>query len=224
MIGFDISKNTHFELSHYLINSIPRYLFTYTTYGQHYLQDNIFETKIQDRAYLSTDVIYIKNVLLFLFLDINSQYKLLSDIVAVDYPYKKYRFQLIYNVLSISYSNRLFIHFYSSELEKVPSIISIFPCACWYEREIWDLFGIHFFGNNDLRRILTDYGFVGHPLRKDFPLSGYTELLYNYKVDGILEKPITLVQEFRVFDTLSPWSYWTNSTRANLIKNLKFTN
>jgi NADH:ubiquinone oxidoreductase subunit C len=157
--------------------------------------------------YISTNPTHLLKVLIFLFLHHNFQNKLFSDLVATDFPEKPFRFQVIYNILSVLYHQRTFVYVWGNELSNIPSVISFFPAAGWYEREAWDLFGIHFQNNLDLRRILTDYGFQGHPLRKDFPLSGFIELFYNYKVDSIIYREIKLVQEFRNFDVATPWNY-----------------
>jgi NADH:ubiquinone oxidoreductase subunit C len=150
---------------------------------------------------------YLLRVLSFIFLHHNFQNKLFSDLVAADFPDKLNRFNVVYNILSVLYHQRIFIHAWVHELGNIPSIISFFPAAAWYEREAWDLFGIHFANNADLRRILTDYGFQGHPLRKDFPLSGFIELFYNSKIDSIIYREINLVQEFRNFDSTTSWNY-----------------
>lgn len=176
-----------------------------------FLYSSLFNNSAVDTSYhiyLSVDKEYLKRVVSFLFLDINIQAKSLSDIVAIDYPSKLDRFNIVYNFLSFQYNYRFFLSVWVNELDKVSSIVSLHPSASWYEREVWDLYGIHFDGNSDLRRILTDYGFLGHPLRKDFPLSGFTELYYNSRVDSIVHQPISLIQEYRQFDTLSPWEWF----------------
>jgi NADH-quinone oxidoreductase subunit C len=189
------------SLVKYIQSSIPSFNF-YTSVFNNSYSNNLFH------IYLLSDKLYLKKVISFLFLDINIQAKLLSDIVGSDFPSKLDRFNVIYNILSLQYNHRFFLSIWVNELEKVSSIISLHPSASWYEREIWDLYGIHFDGNDDLRRILTDYGFLGHPLRKDFPLSGFTELYYNSRVDSIIHQPISLIQEYRQFDTLSPWDWF----------------
>jgi len=191
----------HNSLIRYIQSSVPSFLF-YTSFFNSGYSDNIYHT------YLLADKNNLKRVILFLFLDINTQAKCLSDIVGSDFPSKLDRFHVIYNLLSIQYNYRFFVSIWVNELDKLYSIVELHPSASWYEREIWDLYGIHFEGNNDLRRILTDYGFLGHPLRKDFPLSGFTELYYNSRVDSIVHQPISLIQEYRQFDTLSPWEWF----------------
>lgn len=135
----------------------------------------------------------------------NCQYKILTDICVVDYPTRTNRFDLIYNFLSIKFNSRIRIKIIINELSIVPSITNIFSAANWYEREVWDMFGIFFSNHPDFRRILTDYGFEGHPLRKDFPLSGFMEVRYNELKKRVIYEPLSLPQEFRSFDFESPW-------------------
>ena len=129
----------------------------------------------------------------------------LIDLTAVDYPADEKRFMLVYNLLSVSKNIRLKVKLRVSGDTPVSSVSEIFPCANWYEREVWDLFGIRFLGHPDLRRILTDYDFNGHPLRKDFPLTGFTQVKYDDEIGGVLSEPVKLEQEYRNFDNLSPW-------------------
>ena len=138
----------------------------------------------------------------------------LIDITAVDYPIRSKRFELIYLFLSINQNKRLILKTVIDEDTQVDSLTSIFPCANWYEREIWDLFGISFKNHPDLRRILTDYGFHGFPLRKDFPLSGNVEVKYDIASKKVVYEPTTLTQSFRTFDFESPW-IGENSTEKN---------
>ena len=145
-------------------------------------------------------------ILFFLKNHTNSQFKMLSDICAVDYINKKQRFEIIYNLLSIRFNNRLKIKISINELQPVDSVVSVFECANWSEREVWDMFGIFFFNHPDLRRILTDYGFEGHPLRKDFPLSGFLEVYYNELKKRVVYEPINLSQQYRLFEFSSPWN------------------
>lgn len=150
----------------------------------------------------------LKNLGAFiLFLRDNPKYlfKALMDITVVDYPKKSKRFEIVYILLSLKYNKRMRVKVWLREEDVVPSITSLFPCANWYEREIWDLFGISFEGHPDLRRILTDYGFVGHPLRKDFPLTGFLEVRYDEQEKRVVYEPVHLPQDFRTFDFLSPW-------------------
>jgi NADH-quinone oxidoreductase subunit C len=129
----------------------------------------------------------------------------LIDLTAVDYPERKNRFDVVYQMLSMSNNMRLRIVATVSEGQTVPSVTGVFMAANWAEREVWDMFGIFFSGHPDLRRLLTDYGFEGHPLRKDFPLTGRVEVRYDDTQRRVINEPVHLVQEFRDFDFLSPW-------------------
>lgn len=148
---------------------------------------------------------YIKDFILFLRDHINTQYKLLIDVTAVDYPSRILRFEVVYNLLSITFNSRIRIKCCIDETNPINSITEIYSSAGWWEREVWDMFGIFFFNHPDLRRILTDYGFEGHPLRKDFPLSGYVEVRYDDSEKRVINENIELSQEFRYFDFSSPW-------------------
>jgi len=127
------------------------------------------------------------------------------DICGVDWPERVERFDVVYNLLSVSLNQRVRIIVTTDEVAPVPSVHEIWPVATWWEREAWDLFGIVFSGQPDLRRILTDYGFEGHPLRKDFPLTGYVEVRYDEDRKAVIYEPVKLVQDFRTFDFVSPW-------------------
>lgn len=131
--------------------------------------------------------------------------KTLVDISGADYPARPERFDIVYHLLSYHKNLRLRVKLMVDEVTPVPTAINVFPSANWYEREIWDLYGVAFSGHPDLRRILTDYGFTGHPLRKDFPLSGFVELRYSEEHKRVVYEPVSLVQDFRSFDFLSPW-------------------
>lgn len=129
----------------------------------------------------------------------------LIDITAVDYPSKTQRFEIVYHLLSLSKNIRIRIKINIEEGASIPTATQVYSCANWYEREIWDLFGIAFSEHPDLRRILTDYNFSGHPLRKDFPLTGYTQVRYCEEENRVVYEPVYLQQEYRSFDFLSPW-------------------
>ena len=135
----------------------------------------------------------------------NSQYKVLMDVTAIDYPTRNLRFEVVYNLLSIEYNSRIRIKTCIDEITPVSSSTPLFSSAGWWEREVWDMFGIFFTGHPDLRRILTDYGFQGHPMRKDFPLTGYTEVRYDDSEKRVITESLELSQEFRYFDFSSPW-------------------
>ena len=134
------------------------------------------------------------------------KFKILIDLFCVDYPENAERFEINYNLLSLHNNYRINIKVLTGETKKVPSIVSFFSAAQWFEREIWDMYGVAFTGNDDLRRILTDYNFEGHPLRKDFPLTGYKEVKYDPKKKQVIYQDVSLAQEFRTFDFESPWT------------------
>ena len=133
------------------------------------------------------------------------EYQQLMEIAGVDYPSRPERFEVVYHLLSVTNNHRLRIRVTTDEANAVPTVTGIFPVAGWLEREIFDLYGVLFDGNPDLRRILTDYGFRGHPQRKDFPLTGYVELRYSEEQKRVVYEPVRLSQDFRNFDFLSPW-------------------
>ena len=135
----------------------------------------------------------------------DGKFSSLVDITAVDYPSREKRFEVVYHLLSMHTNQRIRIKASIHEDEVVPSITSIHPSADWFEREVFDMYGIMFSGHPDLRRILTDYGFKGYPLRKDFPTTGYTELRYDEVEKRVVYEPVSLVQEYRQFDFMSPW-------------------
>ncbi len=147
----------------------------------------------------------IVKVLTYLRDDQNCQFKQLMDVTAVDYPEREERFDLVYNLLSLTQNHRIRVKVSCDEAAPVASAASVFSSAIWYEREVWDMYGVMFTGHPDLRRILTDYGFDGHPLRKDFPLTGYVEVRYDEDLKRVVHEPVKLTQEFRQFDFVSPW-------------------
>jgi len=143
--------------------------------------------------------------LTFLRDDQNCQFKLLADLTAVDFPDRDERFDVVYNLLSLKHNQRIRVKVATDEETPVPSVSAVFSSAIWLEREAWDMYGIFFSDHPDLRRLLTDYGFEGHPLRKDFPLTGYVEVRYDEDQKRVVYEPVHLTQEFRSFDFLSPW-------------------
>jgi NADH-quinone oxidoreductase subunit C len=147
----------------------------------------------------------ILKVLAFLRDDARCHFKLLMDVCGVDYPQREKRFDVVYHLLCLKQNHRIRVKVQTDEETPVPSVVSLFPAAGWFEREAWDMYGIYFSGNPDLRRILTDYGFDGHPLRKDFPLTGYVEMRYDETQKRVVYEPVKLQQEFRYFDFESPW-------------------
>ena len=147
----------------------------------------------------------IARVLQFLRDDRECDFKMLIDITAVDYPQRAERFDVVYQLLSLAQNQRVRVKVQASEDTQVPTATVVFSSAGWFEREVWDMFGIYFSNHPDLRRILTDYGFDGHPLRKDFPLTGYVELRYSEEDKRVVYEPVQLAQDLRQFDFMSPW-------------------
>lgn len=147
----------------------------------------------------------IASVLTFLRDDPECRFSSLMDVTAVDYPTRERRFDVVYHLLSMYTNRRIRVKVEADEETQVPSVVGIFPTANWFERETFDMYGILFAGHPDLRRILTDYGFSGYPLRKDFPMTGYVEVRYDADQKRVVYEPVKLTQEFRSFDFLSPW-------------------
>jgi NADH-quinone oxidoreductase subunit C len=137
-------------------------------------------------------------------------FKQLIDVCGVDYPERPLRFEVVYNLLSLTQNTRVRVKVMTDENTPVDSVAGVFKSAIWFEREVWDLFGVYFNNHPDLRRILTDYGFEGHPLRKDFPLTGYVELRYDEELRRVVYEPVKLQQDFRMFDFTSPWEGMTD--------------
>ena len=144
-------------------------------------------------------------LLAFLRDDSQCTFKELVDLCGVDYPSREKRFEVVYNLLSLKHNQRIRVKVAVAEGETVPSATGLYSAAGWFEREAWDLYGIYFADHPDLRRLLTDYGFEGHPLRKDFPLTGFVEPRYDDEQKRVIYEPVKLTQEFRRFDFLSPW-------------------
>ncbi len=151
----------------------------------------------------------VGRILSFLCNDANCLFQVLVDICGVDYPDRDERFEIVYNLLSLKHNVRIRVKVTTDESAPVPSVSQIYPAAGWFERECWDMYGVFFSEHPDLRRMLTDYGFDGHPLRKDFPLTGYVEVRYDDEQRRVVYEPVKLVQEFRSFDFLSPWEGMT---------------
>lgn len=163
----------------------------------------------ENRLYTDTD--YLFQLLWFLKYNTYTRFQVLIDICGVDYPSRKRRFEVVYNLLSTRYNSRIRVQTSVDEITRISSVVSLFPSAGWWEREVWDMFGVYFITHPDLRRILTDYGFEGHPLRKDFPLSGYVEVRYDDSEKRVVSEPIEMTQEFRYFDFASPWEQMARS-------------
>ncbi|MGA7303221.1 MAG: NADH-quinone oxidoreductase subunit C, partial [Rhodothermales bacterium] len=147
----------------------------------------------------------IVRVLTFLRDDVNCQFKQLMDVCGADYPEREDRFEIVYNLLSLTHNQRIRVKLQTDARSPVPTVTGVFNSANWWERETWDMYGVYFRDHPDLRRILTDYGFEGHPLRKDFPLTGYVEVRYDDLEKRVVYEPVKLTQDFRSFDFLSPW-------------------
>lgn len=158
-----------------------------------------------DELTLEVDKANLLPLLEFLRDDSVCLFRVLIDVTAVDYPARDDRFEVVYHLLSVQLNQRVRVKLRVEEGHAVPSAIHVFPTAGWCEREIWDLFGVPFAGHPDLRRILTDYGFEGHPLRKDFPLTGFVEVRYDSEKQRVVYEPVNLVQDYRQFDFASPW-------------------
>ena len=172
--------------------------------------DIISHELINDEVVLTAKTDSIIKVLQFLRDDSECEFKMLVSLCGVDYPEREKRFEVVYNMLSLTQNNRMRVKIQAGEEDFVPSVVSVFSTANWFEREAWDLYGIYFDGHPDLRRILTDYGFEGHPLRKDFPLTGHVELRYDEEQRRVVYEPVHLTQDFRSFDYLSSWEGMTD--------------
>lgn len=180
-----------------------------------YIEENL-EDKIVEYIFEKDELVFtvkkenICQVLHFLKDDKECAFELLVDLCGVDYPEREERFEVVYNLLSLKQNHRIRLKVSVSEDDLVPSVVDIYSVAGWLEREVWDMYGVMFEGNPDLRRILTDYGFEGHPQRKDFPLTGYVELRYDEELKRVVYEPVQLTQDFRSFDYLSPWEGMTD--------------
>jgi NADH-quinone oxidoreductase subunit C len=170
------------------------------------LPAEVAETQVaNDELAVWTGPRSIIKLLTFLNDDQNCQFKQLMDVTAVDFPERDPRFEVVYNLLSLKHNQRIRVKVPAGEEMQIPSATQVFSSAHWFEREVWDMYGLFFSNHPDLRRILTDYGFEGHPLRKDFPLTGYVEVRYDEDSKRVVYEPVKLPQEFRSFDFTSPW-------------------
>ena len=168
-------------------------------------QDTSRVEVVHDELVVETRRESVLKLMTFLHDDSSCQFTTLIDVCGVDYPERDERFEVVYHLLSLRHNLRIRVKVGTDEETPVPSVTSIFPAAGWFERETWDLYGIYFSDHPDLRRLLTDYGFEGHPLRKDFPLTGYVEVRYDDEQKRVVYERVNLTQEFRTFDFLSPW-------------------
>ena len=170
------------------------------------LTTKINNTEIKhNQIYIETDKEDMVDVAIFLKTNQDTKFRQLIDITVVDYPEQNQRFELVYLFLSHEFNQRLIVKYLIAENEVIPSLTSIFPSANWMEREVFDMYGVSFKDHPDLRRILTDYGFNGHPLRKDFPLTGFNEVRYSEKDKKVIYEKVKLEQDYRKFDFDSPW-------------------
>ena len=158
-----------------------------------------------DQLYINIECEDLIKVTLFIKSNENTKFRQLIDVTVVDYPENTQRFKVVYLFLSHEFNQRIILSYLISENEVIPSLTAIYPAANWMEREVFDMYGVKFKDHPDLRRILTDYGFEGHPLRKDFPLSGHTEVRYSEDQKKVIKEPVKLEQNYRNFDYESPW-------------------
>lgn len=165
----------------------------------------LFTVKRNDEIILYVHRENLKKVLTFLKEHSNTRLKVLIEACGADYPHRAQRFEVVYQLLSVDFNKRVSLKVVTDEITPIESVTDIYSSAGWFEREIWDMYGIHFRNHPDLRRILTDYGFEGHPLRKDYPLTGYSEVRYDDTQKRVITEPLELNQEFRYFDFSSPW-------------------
>ena len=179
------------EFKEYLLQEMPKAVDD--------IQITAAETLVFARADKITDLLH------FLKTDQNCKFEQLIALTASDWPADQNRFEVVYCLLSLKFNRRIIVKIRTNEETAVPSVGLIYKSAGWYEREVWDMYGVKFAGHPDLRRILTDYGFEGHPLRKDFPLTGHYEVRYDNEQKKVVYEEVNLVQEFRSFDYLSPW-------------------
>ncbi|GAB5587015.1 Putative NADH-ubiquinone oxidoreductase 30.4 kDa subunit [Umbelopsis nana] len=180
------------EYGKFIISALPKYIQQFSVY------------KDELTLYIAPSAVH--PVLTFLRDHTGAQFKSVQDLTGVDYPSRENRFEVVYNLLSFRYNARIRVKTYASETSSVPSAVPIYSVNNWFERETYDMFGVFFEGHPDLRRILTDYGFEGHPLRKDFPLTGYVEVRYDEEKKRVVSEPVELAQAFRNFEgALSPW-------------------
>ena len=170
------------------------------------LTTKIKKTEIRhDQLYINIDNEDLIDVTLFIKSNENTKFRQLMDVTVVDYPENAQRFKVVYLFLSHEFNQRIILSYLINENEVIPSLTPIYPAANWMEREVFDMYGVKFKDHPDMRRILTDYGFEGHPLRKDFPLTGHTEVRYSEELKKVISEPVKLEQNYRNFDYESPW-------------------
>ncbi|KAI0034939.1 NADH dehydrogenase [Vararia minispora EC-137] len=202
----DATEKLH-EYGSYLTQCLPKFIQQFSV--------------LRDELTLYVAPSAVRPVLIFLRDHANCQFKALMDVSGADYPERDRRFEVVYHLLSVKHGSRIRVKTYAGEVDPVPSAVPVFRGADWYEREAWDLYGIFFQDHPDLRRILTDYGFEGHPLRKDFPLTGYTEVRYDEEKKRVVYEPLQLTQAFRNFESLSPWEQVGDGAEPRKPENFK---
>lgn len=188
------------DLADYVVEKLEAHVYNYEFFN--------------DELVVNAKAESIKEILHFLRDDRECNFQVLVDVLGADYPERMSsdeggRFDVVYTLLSMRHNHRIRVKVQASEETLVPSVVGIYSSAGWFEREVWDMYGVLFDGNPDLRRILTDYGFEGHPQRKDFPLTGYVELRYDEELKRVVYEPVQLTQDFRGFDYTSPWEAMT---------------
>jgi NADH dehydrogenase (ubiquinone) Fe-S protein 3 len=183
---YDEKSTSLHAYGRYLLSCLPKYIQQFSVW--------------KDELTIYIPPSGVTPVMSFLKYHTAAEFTMVADITAVDHPTREYRFEVVYNLLSVRHNSRIRVKTYADEATPVPSITSLYDGANWYEREVYDLFGVFFVGHPDLRRIMTDYGFDGHPLRKDFPLTGYTEIRYDEEKKRIVTEPLELTQAFRNFE------------------------
>jgi NADH-quinone oxidoreductase subunit C len=169
---------------------------------------------VRDEIVIHAEGATIVPLLTYLRDDEDMLFSQLMDVSGVDYPEKLRRFEVVYHLLSLKHNQRVRVKVLTDEVTPVPSVTSVFSSAGWFEREVWDMYGVFFSDHPDLRRILTDYGFDGHPQRKDFPLTGFVEVRYDDTQKRVVYEPVKLAQAFRTFDNLSPWEGMGNAAKS----------
>ncbi|KAI9000255.1 hypothetical protein BC832DRAFT_147655 [Gaertneriomyces semiglobifer] len=184
-------SNQLHEYGRFITSSLPKYIQQFSVY--------------KDELTLYVAPTALIPVMLFLRDHSACQFKQIVDVAGVDFPSRPNRFEIVYNMLSIRFNTRIRVKTYATEVSPVPSVTPLFPGANWFEREAYDMYGIYFVNHPDLRRILTDYGFEGYPLRKDFPLTGYVEVRYDDERKRVVAEPLELTQHLRAFEYQSPW-------------------
>jgi len=209
--------NSYFLMNEIENNSLFSEKYYFSIYLMNTFSNFIFNISFFINHTIETHPFFFYKLISLLFLDHNVQIKQFIELFGIDFPNKQKRFLLYYQFNSFLFNSRFFFKFYTNEFDWICSISNLFSNIIWYERELFDLFGIHFSNNNDLRRILTDYGFKGYPLRKDFPLIGFVEINFNEEIQKLIYLPVQLTQSYRIFDTFCPWSIFYKKIYSNYL-------